>query len=139
MMSEITKLGHVEACKHNEQRILALVAEIEQIKRDRMIESKQNAEISIDKKGIKKRLEIEPLGDVISAILRHPPKDEKECKEQQLSVRYAISTDKAEKIVGKITKVFIVSAITVMIASIAPFLGGILGEILATLLKYQLI
>jgi len=101
------------------------------------------SESKLDKKGWFKKINAEPIKDVILAILRHPPKDDKDCAEQQSSVRYALAAhnikESIKELAGKIAKVFIVSFITAMIIAIAPDLPGILSEITQILIKYNLI
>jgi hypothetical protein len=98
-----------------------------------------NSETTIGKKGIWKKISEEPLRDVIVAILKHPPRNDADCKEQQTSVRFALNGQTAKEIAGKVAKIFMVSFITAMIVSIAPYLPGIMAEFMAILIKYQLI
>lgn len=132
-------------CKHHEMQLVRLIkylglneimAESKSINTD---ENTPGVSAGVDKKGLWKKISQEPLKDVILAILRHPPKNDQDCKEQQASVRFALGSQSAKEITGKITRIFIVTAITAMIIAIAPTLPGIIGEITVLMIKYGLI
>lgn len=96
-------------------------------------------ETTVNKKGIFSRIIEEPLKDVIIAILKHQPKNDADCKEQQNSVRIALMGQTVKEIAGKVAKIFIVSFVTAMIVSIAPYIPGIIGDVIAILIQYNLI